>query len=765
MYEQSDFTQDYLAPAGSIVPRPRGGGAIGRPLAQPAYPRESDEGAQAIRATLANLYRAKWLILGIFLAIAAVALPTIWLAVKPKYRATAVVRVAPEDITIMHQVDAPGVGRYYPLYFATQIATMTNASVLQNALDRPEVQATGWYHQTDRSLKTLLGGSAPNNLERLANAIEVEQQGDTDLLNIHVDTASPQDAHVLANAVLEEYITYTKEKGQELEDLRFRTLREEHDAAVKEIEGLVEQRGELSKQLGADNPDAVRQRLIEDLADLEMERKQLNRKYQQMCFDQGVQEEAPAGEPTADPAEQANALALVYGASRYSADAEWRRRSLKVEAAEQAYREESQKYGDAHPRMQTLRSRLEAAQRNLAEREQELGPNFRPESAVQAPVAARDDAETSTAFLGQGALAFARAQVKRDLELLDAEIAKLRTEQEAKGELAKQVAQINDQLARKQGEEKAFYDRIQALTTEQKAPGRISVAAPAVPVSSPHRDKRLMLSVMSLAGALFFGVVVAHLRGNVNPKVFIADDVQRTARVPFLGQLPHSPSAGTLLNDPNLLLQECMRMVRTALLERMTSGGERAVMITSASSSAGKTTVAIELAKSLAHLGKRTLLVEADLRRPTLAKRLGINNEAGLCSLLDGTVTDDDAITPSGVPQLDLIFAGRRPPVLNPEVLANGVFAAALERWKHQYDFVLLDCPPILPVADARILARQVDGAIMVSRASHCRRSEVIQACADLTAAGGPLIGSVLVGVQPGSGYGYSYEYSYDATA
>ncbi|HRX85604.1 MAG TPA: CpsD/CapB family tyrosine-protein kinase, partial [Phycisphaerae bacterium] len=333
------------------------------------------------------------------------------------------------------------------------------------------------------------------------------------------------------------------------------------------------------------------------------------------------------------------------------------------------------------------------------------------------------------------------------------------------GDLAKQIAQITDQLKRKQDMERQFSDRIQALATEQKAPGRISVASPAVPVSSAHKDKRFMLSVMSMAGALFCGVVFAHLRGNVNPKVFIADDVQRTARVPFLGQLPHSPSAGTLLNDPNLLLQECMRMVRTALLERLDSGGERAVMITSASSSAGKTTVAIELAKSLAHLGKRTLLVEADLRRPTLAKRLGINNEEGLCALLSGEADQDAVITPSGVPHLDLIFAGRRPPVLNPELLANGVFTANLEHWKKQYDFVLLDCPPILPVADARILARQVDGAIMVSRSSHCRRSDVIQACADLSAAGGPLLGSVLVGVQPGSGYGYRYDYSYSYEA
>ncbi|MCA9283796.1 MAG: hypothetical protein KDA22_01175, partial [Phycisphaerales bacterium] len=232
MYDPSEHTQDYVEPAGAIVARPAGG-ALGRPMAGVA-PAEGDEGAHALRATLANLYRAKWMILGIFLAITLIALPTIWLVVKPDYRATAVVRVAPEDIHIMQEVDDPGTGRYYPLYFATQVATITNATVLQAVLERPDVQATRWYHQTERSLKTMLGSPAPNNLERLASAIEVEQEGDTDLLDIHVDTASPEDAHVLANGVLEEYIAYSRQKAQELEDFRFHALREEHDAAGKD---------------------------------------------------------------------------------------------------------------------------------------------------------------------------------------------------------------------------------------------------------------------------------------------------------------------------------------------------------------------------------------------------------------------------------------------------------------------------------------------------------------------------------------------------
>jgi capsular exopolysaccharide synthesis family protein len=763
VYDQTDPSESLNESPGAIVPRAYDG-ALSVPSMSAPQVQGPHEGADALRDTLAQLYRARWTVAAVFFAIMLVGLPAIWMGVKPKYQAVAVVRVAPEDLTILHPVDGPGLGQYYPLFVETQKATITNAAVLQNALERAEVQATPWYDEAPRSLKTLLGSSPPNHLERLKSVIEVEQQGMTDLLDIMVTTSWPDDAHVLANAVLEEYLTYTEEKSNELESLRFRTLREEHRDVVAQIEGLVEQRGELSKKLGTDDPDLVRAILAEDLSKLEMERKLLNRRYEQVRWDLNGRGPGTDGAVVDDSGAESAGDELP-AESRYALDGEWRRRFTDVRDAKQELDEAGQTFGESHPRMQLLRSRLESKQRRLAEREQELGPNFQPATAVRTEGPQELGVERSDWFLDRTSLLFSLMRSKRELDILDEDIAKLKAEQEEKGELAKQMAQIGDQLRRKQEMENTLDRRIQALMTEKKAPGRISIAAPALPVSEAYKDKRLMLSVMTVFGALFCGVAAAHLRSNFDPKVVVADDVQRSARAPFLGQLPHSPNAGTLLHDPNLLVQECMRMVRTALLERLAGSRRRAIMITSATSSAGKTTVAIELAKSLAHLGKRTLLVEADLRRPTLAKRLGLENECGLCALLSGEAEERAAVTSTGFPNLDVIFAGRRSPVLNPELLANGVFGACLARWKKNYDFVLLDCPPVLPVADSRILARQVDGVIMVSRSSHCRRTDVIQACADLTAAGGPLLGSVLVGVQPGLGYGYRYEYQYEPSA
>jgi capsular exopolysaccharide synthesis family protein len=153
--------------------------------------------------------------------------------------------------------------------------------------------------------------------------------------------------------------------------------------------------------------------------------------------------------------------------------------------------------------------------------------------------------------------------------------------------------------------------------------------------------------------------------------------------------------------------------------------------------------VAVLLARSLAQLGKRTLLVEADLRRPALSQNLKLDSRAGLAALLAGTVDEKNVLVPTDLENLDLVPAGARPGEFNAELLANGVFTDCLERWRKAYDFVLLDSPPVPVVADARILAAHADGTILVLRSAHCRRTEVMRAYLDLQAGGSSLLGTI----------------------
>jgi capsular exopolysaccharide synthesis family protein len=306
-------------------------------------------------------------------------------------------------------------------------------------------------------------------------------------------------------------------------------------------------------------------------------------------------------------------------------------------------------------------------------------------------------------------------------------------------------------------------ERLKVLQTESKAPVNVQIAAMGFEPSRPDQDRRIILTLLALVGALALGVGAGYLRSTTDPRVREADDVLHAVRAPFLGQLPKLPRSTDLVSDASPPLLEAMRMVRTVLLERCSSGDRHVVLVTSASAQTGKSSIALLLARSLALVGKRVLLVEADLHRPSLSGRLQLEPKRGLATLLTGDAADSDVILHTSIPKLDVLLAGQRSPAFDPELLANGVFSACLRRWKSVYDLVVLDSPPVLPVADARILARQADGTIMVLRSAHDRKPDVTRAYADLSAAGGKLLGTVLVNERFGSHYGYPADYqAYD---
>ncbi|MCH7872860.1 MAG: CpsD/CapB family tyrosine-protein kinase, partial [Planctomycetes bacterium] len=241
---------------------------------------------------------------------------------------------------------------------------------------------------------------------------------------------------------------------------------------------------------------------------------------------------------------------------------------------------------------------------------------------------------------------------------------------------------------------------------------------------------------------------------SLEPRIHEEADVYAPVQVPFLGKLPLLSGAPCLTEDPDPMVAESIRMVRTALLRRLGASGGKVVLITSSVSRAGKTSVAVLLTRSLAKLGKKTLLVEADLRRPSIADRMGFVADFGLAAVLTGTIEAEEVIVSTPIANLDVLPAGSRPSNFDFELLANGAFGSCLKRWRESYDFIVLDSPPVFPVADARILATQVDGTIMVLRSAHCRRTDVFQAYTDLIAGGGKVVGTVFIGANSEAVYG-----------
>lgn len=213
----------------------------------------------------------------------------------------------------------------------------------------------------------------------------------------------------------------------------------------------------------------------------------------------------------------------------------------------------------------------------------------------------------------------------------------------------------------------------------------------------------------------------------------------------------------TTLTAPMSVVTEQVKTIRTNLNYAMVGKPLKTLMITSAIQGEGKSTVGSNLAVEYAKKGLQVLLVDADLRRPTIHQTFAISNQRGVSSWLSGQLTDvNEAI----YPVLDHLFvmpSGPKPP--NPaELLASDRMTEFLTVATRKLDLVIVDAPPVLPVTDARILAGQVDGTVLVVRQNFVEKVAVRQAVNALKNARTQLLGTVLNDVDiKTNGYGYGY--------
>lgn len=222
----------------------------------------------------------------------------------------------------------------------------------------------------------------------------------------------------------------------------------------------------------------------------------------------------------------------------------------------------------------------------------------------------------------------------------------------------------------------------------------------------------------------------------------------------------------------NFMSAEAFRLLRTNVLfalpfTSLTNGQTcRVIGVTSSLSGEGKSTTALNLAYVLAESGRKVLLIEGDMRLPTISKRLGLEKKIGLSNLLVGLCEEEEALRPSGIQdQLWVMSAGETPP--NPtELLGSGRMRSAIDSLGKQFDFIILDLPPVNEVSDALVVSRLTHGMIMVVRQGYATRSSVAEAMRQMSHVDVKVLGFVMT-YSDGQGkkhkgykygkYGYGY--------
>ncbi len=218
---------------------------------------------------------------------------------------------------------------------------------------------------------------------------------------------------------------------------------------------------------------------------------------------------------------------------------------------------------------------------------------------------------------------------------------------------------------------------------------------------------------------------------------------------------------------PRSVVAEAYRTIRTSIFFGVSKGGARTILVTSPAPGDGKTTLASNLAIAMAQAGQRTLIIDADLRKPKQHKIFNVNSEPGLANVLAGTTRLDEAIQPGPVKGLDILSCG--PQVPNPsEILNSDIFARTLESMTKCFDRIIIDSPPVVPVADSQIIAARCDIILLVVRAEKSTRRIIQRARDNIVGVGGHLLGAVVNNVEHKrgrygyygryqSGYGYGY--------
>lgn len=331
--------------------------------------------------------------------------------------------------------------------------------------------------------------------------------------------------------------------------------------------------------------------------------------------------------------------------------------------------------------------------------------------------------------------------------------------------------QFRNEIARMQDLFDAVVHRLGEITL-RKDFGGYNMDLLTAPTGASHIAPLLSqhLSAGAMLGSVF-GLALAFWREKANTRFVDLEDIRRHLGLPVIGSIPFmrrekiKPKKGSKLDTflcgfhaPQSAYAEAFRAVRVALYFTTQVGTQKVIQITSPNQSEGKSTISSNIAVAIANSGKRTLLVEADFRRPRVNQILGIQTRIGVPAYLRGAARLDEVIHQTEVQNLWCAPCGDYPD--NPaELLTSVQFDDFIETVRDQYDFVIIDSPPVLAVSDAASVASRVDCVLVALHLTNTSRKAAGRAVEALVAVGANLVGVIVNGADAKEAYGYGYKY------
>jgi capsular exopolysaccharide synthesis family protein len=688
---------------------------------------------------LLKALRRRWpLALGAGLLCAAVAAGAAYALLPPaKYTARAIFHVNAVPPRILLNVRE--VYSDYGAYQRTQLALIKSRLVLNAALKGEKV--TG--------LRCVARQADP--IEWLEKELQVDFANGSEILRISMSSDEAEEPVVLVNAVTQAY-------QDEVVDVETKQRRERFDL-LKETwnryqENLREKRKEvkrLTELAGSDDKRTVASlhqheldrlgRAEDELARVEAELRDLHVEYEVL---EGEGDAAAATISRAmieDEIAQDSTIEVLDGRAARA------QRSLdQVSRLARA---------GSDPSVQRLRNELEAARAAITAQRKKLYPVI----AQQLQERMRGDARAKTAQL--------QKQIKILTKIKDALADDVRRLSDRSVKLTRDsvdLFSIQEEITNADSVAKTIGAEVEALNLELQAPPRIRLLENATLPRTKDETRPLKMALMVGFCAFAFALVGISFWEFRAGRIDSVDEVVHHLGMRVVGTLPALPDRsrlGSLGDARNLrlrnLLIESVDAARTALLHVSRTEGVRVVMVASAVGGEGKTSLAGHLATSLARSGRRTLLIDGDLRRPSAHLLFDLPQGPGLSEVLRGAVNLADVAQPALADGLWMIPAGHCDGATI-QALASVDLREMLDRLKEQFDFIVIDSSPVLPVADALLIGQHVDAALFSIMRDVSRLPKVQAAYERLSTLGIRLLGAIVTGTQ-GELYGNDYGY------
>jgi capsular exopolysaccharide synthesis family protein len=681
---------------------------------------------------------------------------------RPAYKAAAILSVEKEwgSPTSIGSIEQASAG-FDPEFVPTQIRLMRSRQIAERVVRRLNLVAgseasekkSGFFRSPGQSTVTASGAVT-------SKALEVREMTDaspirgTSLVQLDCIAGSPQLAANIANALADSYIDWNVEarfrsvyETSQFLSAQIQQLRTELDAREKQLLAYGRQKDIVASEPTANSTMQNLQTLNADFATAVAER---------------VAKEARYNEIRSAPPEG------VVDMISSSAIAQQRNEQARLE---REYAEKLNLYKPEWPAMQQLKIQIDKGRQHL--------DSVIRETVTQTRESARSDYQTALRR---------EASMKGVLGAQKSEAMNVNTNAVEYNNLKLEVQTkrgLLDSLLKRLGETEVM------SRLHTGGASNIRIVDRALPPTSRFSPSYRQNAVIGLLSGLFLGVGLAFFLSFVDRSLRTAEDVERHLQVPALGVIPsvggdmtqkHGYVYGRLSRNkkpepaaeetsiellphrqPRSVVAERYRAFRISLLMSR-AGGLKLILVTSAFSREGKTATAVNLAVVLAQLGKRVLLVDADLHRPRLHKVFHVSNRTGLVSILAENLNPERAVARTEISDLFLVPAGPSTP--NPSgLLSSEAMGSFLDLARLNYDYVILDGPPVLPVADALVVGYKTDGAVICIRGGETPRDSVAKACAKLRRGGVRILGALINNVvEEADVYGkYQYDDKYYA--